>query len=271
MKLHEVAILNEPVLSNTTITEEMLTEGFIDDTLKPKLQSIFSKKAKNQGRYKSQFQSKLNEHKKVLEANGIDSRQTEKIIENNVKKASPKELNQSIIRNQLSEIFEELKNNNITQFSNATVIAIVAIIVVNIVGVILEGFFAPATAFTILAILFAPVIEDFGKYIAIKKEQTGAFLIAFNIGEYIIWMFNASLMGISMAEMAIWRTIPVIFHTLWAAIIRHSYRSGESSPYLSSMVLHSLYNAFPIIGGAITVAVGLQSDKTLKRKQIEDS
>lgn len=251
------------------ITEDILTESFIEDTIKPMFVKSFSKKVENVSKYKSQYKTAVANAKTKASADGVDTAAVEKAIKRKVKESNPTKVSPSIFSTQLKEIFEELKAQNKIKVITYSIIIFAVILLVNTTMItVLSTIVSPLAAMSITVVFVAPVVEEIGKYISIKNEMTGAFLISFNIGEFLSYMLQASTMGISLGVMAAIRLLPVAMHTMWTIIMRHKYQTDGSGP-ASTTVLHMLYNAIPIVGAPATFAYYqyLDSKEELKRNK----
>lgn len=237
-----------------TITEDVLTESFIEDTIKPMFVKSFSKKVENVSKYKSQYNSAIANARTKASADGVDTAAIEKAVKKKVKESNTKKISPSIFSTQLKEIFEELKEQNKIKVLTYSIIIFGVIFLLNTTMMsVLGTIVSPLVAMSITVVFLAPVIEEIGKYISIRNEMTGAFLISFNIGEYLSYMLQASTLGISLGVMAAIRLLPVAMHTMWTIIMRHKYQKDGSGP-ASTTVLHMLYNAIPIVGAPATFA-----------------
>lgn len=271
MKLDEVIVTDttDRLILPENFTEDMLTEGFIDDKIRPQLERIFSKKVKNKSKYENKYQRKLNDAKSTLEANGIDANEVEQQSKDIIKSKGEKKVTPSIIKNQLQEIMDELKSKGISQFTFPIVMALIVLVINTTFITIASLFMPPSTAFIMMAVLLAPVTEEISKYISIKREETGAYLIVFNIIEFSSYTLQASAFGgAAMAINGIIRLLPVIMHTFWTAIMRHSYKAGSDKPYISTGLMHGLYNLFPLVGAPVTIIAGLRKDTTVQRQEV---
>jgi hypothetical protein len=237
------------------ITEDMLTESFIEDTLKPKLIQLLSKKAQRLEADKRKFEQTLQMYARELTAMGINGNEAREIATRKARAVTPANFKQMVAR-QFSEMIDEIKQGGIASITK-TMLTILAIIFIQ--SVMMQIFFVassgnPILSMALLAMFVAPIVEETGRWISIKSGKGGQFTLLFNIAEYTTYMLQAPMMGISLSTMAIVRIIPVIGHTLLSIIMRSGVQSGNTI-LPQAMTLHAVYNATAMLPAFLTSAV----------------
>ena len=258
------------------ITEDMLTEGFIENTLKPQLEKIFAKKAQRAAAAKQQYERAIQQYVQELNAMGIDGNDVRKIAERKARGMKPENL-KSKFSKQMLEMFDEMKGAGIISLT-APMITIIAIIFISSVfsGIFMVRF-GPEIGGIVGMVLVAPVVEEIGRWISIKKRAGGQFTILFNAVEFLSYVLQASVMGMTVGAMAVLRIAPIILHTLLTVLMRSGIQSGSRMPGTQAGAIHGLYNAanaasyaiwnsFAGIGVlAIPIAMATTKDKSIAR------
>lgn len=258
------------------ITEEMLTESFIEDTLKPQLEKIFAKKVQRATAARQQYEKAMQQYVQQLNAMGVNGEDVRKIAERKARAIKPESL-KSKFSKQMLEMFDEMKGAGIISLTAP----IITIMVIMFVGTVFVGIFAtafgPSIGITLGAILVGPITEEIGRWVSIKKRAGGQFTILFNAVEFSTYLLSASVMGMSMGAMVLTRIAPLILHTLLTVLMRSGIQSGSAMTGTKITALHGLYNAaqtasyaiwnsFAGIGIlAIPIAMAATKDKSVAR------
>lgn len=232
------------------ITEDMLTESFIENTLKPQLEKIFAKKAQRAAAARQQYERAIQQYVQELNAMGINGNDVRKIAERKARGMKPENL-KSKFSKQMLEMFDEMKGAGIISLT-APILTIIFIIYVSTVfsGIFILSF-GPDVGMMIGAILVAPVVEEIGRWISIKNRAGGQFTILFNAVEFLSYVLQSSVMGVAMGTMALVRIAPIILHTLLTVLMRSGIQSGSRMPGTQAGVIHGLYNAANVASHAI--------------------
>ena len=264
MRLSEAVLFEENrVNPEMMITEEMLTEAFIEDTLKPKLKALFQSKAEKAKKNKKLYQQKMRKYKDELNALGVDADQVTDIAERKARAFNPSNPDKSTFTKQWSEMIDEIKEKGFRQLT-VPILTIIATIFVNTVFFVIFALtFGPQIAPIATAILIAPVTEEISRFISVKRRDGGRFNIIFNITEYSLYMLQAVTAGISIPLMAVARLLPVMMHTFVTAITRNELQSGTKVP-LKASLLHAFYNATLGMGVIPFLYVGAEKDESDK-------
>lgn len=250
-----------------------ISEAFLGlDKVVPLLQKAFSKKADKAGRYESQLKTKISKAKRDAATDGVDVNAVERAVKRKVR--GVKKMDSTVISTQIREILEEMKSQSAFKTITFSLVVFVTILVLNTtMALVLSPIIGSAGASMVVGVFFAPVVEEIGRYISIKNQFTGAYLITFNIGEYLVYMLQASTLGVSLGAMAVLRLLPVAMHTMWTLIMRQRMKDGAGSKSIASTApLHMMYNAFPVFGGIVTaVTLGDLNKETRPKKAIAAS
>lgn len=237
-------------------TEDMLTEGFIENTLKPQLEAIFSRKVKEVPKARQQYEAAMNRYVQELNALGVDGADIRKIAERKARALNPENL-KSKFSKQLSEMFDEIKQGGLVSFT----VPVITFITIIFVGTVFTGIFAasfgPELGVMIAVILMGPVTEEIGRWVNVKRRAGGQFTILFNIGEYTLFVMSSAAMGMSISAMALLRVFPVILHTLLTVLMRSGMQAGTPLVKTKATLLHSFYNMAQLIGSSFHAFAGV--------------
>ena len=262
MKLKEAVCFEESNPTPMVITEEMLTESFMENTLKPKLTDLFTSKLKKRRQYRQRYEQKMEEYKRELTQLGVDGNEVEAIARRKARGINPENLEKSVFKKQWKEMIAEIKEKGFRNLTT-TILLLIAIFHINsfFVGMFVSALGAEA-GMVAAAVFLAPVTEETGRFISIKNRDGGRFNLLFNIGEYTTYMLQASSYGLTLPVMGIVRLLPVITHSFLAAVTRNQIMSGSKVPLLKAGLLHALMNYVNIGGTLVTTGAIMQKDKS---------
>ena len=248
------------------ITENMLTEAFIGGELKPRLVDIFKRRINAKKSAINKYNSKIAEYEQELASMGFNGKEITRIAKEKAKQLNPENFNSKFSK-QMGEMIDEIKERGFRDLT-IPVITVIAIIFINTAMMTLftAATGDPLIALALGAVFVAPITEEVGRYINIKRGDGGRYNIIFNIAEFVTYIIRAPLMGITFGAMALARIIPVIDHTFWTVITRDRAMKGKTGvgAFGVSSLLHSLTNltaAVPVMS-IVTGAVLTKKDNT---------
>lgn len=253
MKLNEAVGVH--TLDHSRIDEDMLSEAFIADTIRPALDSLFTKKVKKESKLKQKYNNAMREYEQQLTAMGVDGKQVRDIAERKARGMNPESLKESTIKKQIGEMIEEIQEKGFRSLTVPIITVAVIVFINSMMMLMFVSLAGPVIGASMTAILVGPLTEEIGRFINVKRRDGGRFNIIFNITEYSIYMFQAALAGVPLAAMAAIRILPVIMHTLWTVILRKNMQAGASAPPLKTITAHALFNSIPFIGVVTTMVM----------------
>lgn len=255
MKLDEAIIFDD----SRMITESMITEGFIDNTLKPMMSAVFGKRVDKQTKYRQQYEAAMAGYVRELTGMGVDGSMVRDIARRKARHLSPETINKGAVKTQISEMIEEIKDKGFRSLTVPIISVAVAVFINTMMMMLFVSMAGPVVGMMMTAVLIGPVTEEIGRFINVRRRDGGRFNIIFNITEYFMYVFQAATLGIPIAAMAVLRILPVIMHTLWTVITRKNAQADANVPPMKSLAAHALFNAMPLIG-SITTVVMARSD-----------
>jgi hypothetical protein len=186
----------------------------------------------NTGRLKSSITSKIYSQKHIYLDKNISSGTKSKMLTDTLK-----------------EVFAEVDWSHVPE-------ALIITTVVLIINTAITSFFLATmgpVGMGIAQLLFGPIVEELGKYIAIKRNISGTFMIVFNSAEFLSYLIlQGPLVGLGTAAMA--RVIPIFMHyvtiTLQKHIIDNKITLGFNSEwvaYIAGVAFHAMYNFLMIL------------------------
>jgi len=202
---------------------------------------------------------KINEIKKRLRQYNINNQKLEKIINKHVKlninivRSNPKKFYfNTAISNCVNDIKQEL---SISEQVFGSLILFLAVLVINS---FLLSFFvilfggteaAVQTAMFITTVFVAPIVEESGKLISVEEKMTGTYFIVFNIGEWLLYIFN--LLGkYSLPQIIMGRILATIMHAICTQIHIESHQNKTSGVgWGIAVLIHMLWNLIASMSG----------------------
>jgi hypothetical protein len=255
--------------------EDFLMEGIIED-IKNKFRDIkfFNRFDQNIKNKQKLVQTKLKQHEEQLQKVNINVKKIKEIILSKtptivkrLQNAKTIEEGSEILSDGFKEIFGITKEHvflidKVEMVLRGVVLSLALVILIVYINTIVALFFIAKTGsatigFAIMALFSAPLVEETGKYLAIKYGATGQFWIAFNAAEFILYMRQAVMMGLPLIAMAIGRLIVVMMHTVTMYIMYKMRKEDQrisdteaSSSRLSliiGMIIHFFWNLGPTL------------------------
>lgn len=244
--------------SNLILTELSLFDiksNLNPEKLKDKIVSAGKKKINDLNKLQKK-------HEKVLKDNNYNVEEFKSIIKKSYSKHTPKiiegiktldkKLITTSITNSAIEIKNNLKKRDLFDFNKDTptnvLISIGMVYIILIINTlfmaVVANIFGPIVGMLFLAIVCAPIVEEFGKYLAIKANIGPEFLLTFNIAEFSLYYVRMAAVGIPAATIFIIRLLPVLMHyaTAW---IQTEYQSKgkDGIGYIIGVLMHAIWNA----------------------------
>lgn len=215
--------------------------------IKDKIVNFFSREenikkfTKNLENKNKKIKKETNRIKSDLNNHGIDIKKIEKAIlskkknlESEIKKGSDYKTIGEKLTKFFQEIFhmddvkDEMEKHNImnSKIRKAFIIFVFTMFAIVLLSILSAAIFVPifgpsAGQITALfsIIVISPVVEEYAKYISIKKKATGQFFLLFNLYEFFSYVIRFVIIGISIPVAIGYRILPVLMHALTTYIM----------------------------------------------------
>lgn len=240
--------------------QELLYENFLSDlTAKLNSQDFLNSLSKKLD--KINIQNKIKQIENKLIHNNIDINNIKQIVERKIK---PIKLDSIELKDKLIEIFNEVKQ---------TIPGKIALSIITLVFVLVIGYYlspvilnlgaelgiSKAICLQLPAIFISPLLEETAKFISIKHNYTGEYFIAFNVFEFVAYIFIFLNLGIHIVPALVSRSLVVMMHAI-TTYIQYKFRNESKGQkdeehqsrigLLVSTVIHFFWNL-----GAVALAI----------------
>ncbi|MBC8427475.1 MAG: hypothetical protein H8D97_01145 [Proteobacteria bacterium] len=212
-------------------------------------------------------EKRLKEH---LKKTNIDPSIIFKIINKHIGKIRKGNNIFTTMRDTTSDIFKELREEDLLYSIGKSLIILLFVIIANSV---FQAFLAIRYGFIIAeiitAVIVAPIVEELGKFVASKNKSTGAHHILFNVTEFYLYFKKitdpVSMGGAGLSKMtAIKIRIPgLILHYVNTMIHKYFIKKAEDASFekkkqyeklgLSlAIIIHAAFNGLAVASSKLS-------------------
>lgn len=223
---------------------------------------------KNIEKYKAIIDGKIQNLKRNLQNNGINTKSLENIISKqnkhlvsnvNTQNSNAPKIGKKIANDAMPGIFGTTEFQTSLEKAKTvglgTVKALVLFVIVVFINSLIVTLMLFITgnallAFSLGALFIAPLTEETAKYISIKMGATGQFWFIFNAAEFMQYVSAMVLLGAPLFAAVTVRLMAVLMHTITTYImyktrkenIRLGQNPDEKIGFIASVLIHFFWN-----------------------------
>lgn len=181
----------------------------------------------NTGKIKSDIKNKMMEKKGVLSDPKVSESKKQKTLVDIIK--------------------ECILDVKISDMKESAIILLYVVILSTVAATLCMLILGPGIGTVVYSILCAPIIEEWGKNLAIEKKVTGTYVLMFNVVEFSMFVFS----GVS----PVLRMLPLIMHYVTTIMQKYIIEKKVSvfgsdpkhTALVTGTVLHMVWNVFAVL------------------------